>query len=80
MITGGGLSGFLIFLVWPGFRRIVYRRRREVDVDVLWPEYKKRAHWDIQAARDAFTVHAMKEKAWLYLGREELVRRIGELH
>lgn len=55
-----------------------YERNRRFDIAILWPICKERAR-DMDHARAAFAVHAFEDDAWLVLGEEEIIRRIGEL-
>jgi hypothetical protein len=53
-------------------------RQRSIDLDILWPTCKEQA-LDLDHARAAFAVHAFHDPAWLRLGHDEIVRRVGEL-
>ena len=53
-------------------------RQRSIDLEILWPVCKEQAV-DLDHARAAFLCHAFHDPAWLRLGEDEIIRRIGEL-
>jgi hypothetical protein len=68
-----------------------YWQTRRLDIRILWPQIKAEAvrrrqegeelagyHW-LDAARDAFKFHAMRDAGWLWLGPVEMERRINRL-
>jgi hypothetical protein len=54
------------------------RRRRRIDLEILWPACRSQAR-DLDHARAAFAVHALHDDAWLCLGEEEVCRQIDRL-
>lgn len=59
-------------------RKYWRQRRREMDVEHLWP--KLRDHTDnINEAKSAFSVHAFHDPAWRELGTAEIYHRINKL-
>ena len=58
--------------------KLWYARLRSIDLKILWPICKQKAE-DLDHAKAAFAVHAFNDKAWKFLGRDEIVRRIGSL-
>lgn len=59
-------------------RRLWWKRQRQIDLEILWPECKRLAP-DIDHARAAFACHAMADRAWVCEYGKDLVRVIGEL-
>lgn len=55
-----------------------YKMQRGIDLQILWPACKKHA-LDTDRAKAAFALHCFLDPAWLYLGEEEIYRRIDEL-
>jgi len=55
-----------------------YARLRKIDLNVLWPACKQQAR-TIDDAKAAFAVHAYHDRAWLFLGVDEVFRRIDRL-
>jgi hypothetical protein len=54
-----------------------YKRQREIDMKYLWPACCVIAK-DLAQAKEAFAVHALNDKAWLFLGND-LTKAIHEL-
>lgn len=54
------------------------RRRRQIDLNILWPSCKRLAP-NIAHARAAFAMHALHDDAWLDIGNDEIFRIIGDL-
>lgn len=53
--------------------------QRGIDMQVLWPECKRRAP-DIDRARQAFAYHAAVDPAWIeYYGEDRLAEVIMKL-
>lgn len=59
-------------------KRLWHRRQRSVDLSVLWPACKAQTN-NLERARAAFTVHARQDQAWLSLGYDEMLKKIGNL-
>jgi len=68
-----------------------YWHTRRCDLSILWPACKEEARrrraemgWSYQDAlnhaRAAFAVHAYKDAGWLWLGDEEIKKRIERLN
>jgi hypothetical protein len=55
-----------------------YARLRRIDLEIFWPVCKEKAR-DLDHARAAFAIHALDDRAWLFLGEEEVHRQITEL-
>ena len=55
-----------------------HRRQRAIDMDLLWPICCAHAR-DLDHAKAAFAIHAMRDPAWLALGEEEVLRFIDRL-
>jgi hypothetical protein len=53
-------------------------RQRSIDLRILWPVCKEKAH-DLDQAKAAFAMHAFHDPAWLCLGDAEIQRRISGL-
>ena len=53
-------------------------RRRQIDLQILWPACKGNAP-DLDHARAAFALHAFNDPAWTSLGHDEIVRCIDAL-
>lgn len=53
-------------------------RRRQLDLQILWPTCKEHAQ-DMDHAKTAFAVHCYNDPAWLALGEAEIYRRIEAL-
>lgn len=53
-------------------------RRRNIDLQILWPACKEQAP-DLDHARAAFAMHAFHDDAWRCLGEKEIYNRISEL-
>lgn len=59
-------------------RGIWYARLRRIDLQILWPCCKKQAG-DLDRARAAFAVHAFADRAWAFLGEDQIFRIVGGL-
>jgi hypothetical protein len=55
-----------------------YARLRRIDIEILWPTCVREAG-DLDHAKAAFAVHAFHDRAWLWLGEDEIIRRIEAL-
>lgn len=55
-----------------------WRRQREFDLRVLWPECKRQSI-DLDHARAAFALHAFQDPAWVREYEYNLIKVIGEL-
>ena len=55
-----------------------YRRLRRIDVKILWPACREQTQ-NLDMAKAAFAFHAFHDKAWLYLGENEIVKQIDAL-
>ncbi len=55
-----------------------HKRQRTIDIQILWPLCKEHAQ-NLDQARAAFAVHALRDEAWLCLGEDETCRRIDEM-
>lgn len=55
-----------------------YKRQRTIDLQILWPSCRNLAP-NLDQAKAAFAVHAFNDPAWMSLGENEVIRRIGEL-
>lgn len=53
-------------------------RRRQIDLQILWPTLKERAR-DLDHAKAAFAYHCLNDPAWQPLGEDEIMRRIEAL-
>ena len=53
-------------------------RRRQIDLQILWPTCKELAQ-DIDHAKMAFACHCYNDEAWKPLGEDEIYRRIEAL-
>lgn len=54
-------------------------RRRQIDIDVLWPQLKELAP-DLDMARAAFMYHCINDSAWSrHFLHDELVKQIEAL-
>lgn len=53
-------------------------RRRQIDLDILWPELKKLTD-DLQSAKNAFRFHVDKDHAWIPLTSLEKDKIIEDL-
>jgi hypothetical protein len=49
------------------------KRQRMIDLDILWPVCKAKAH-DIEHARQAFLLHAKLDPAWQDMTEWEVLR------
>jgi hypothetical protein len=56
-----------------------YARLRAIDVQILWPSCVKAAKGNLDHAKGAFAMHAIRDPAWLALGEAEMIRRIDQL-
>ena len=56
---------------WAWFRSMWYSYRRQRDLMIMWPIMRSQAK-NIEGARDLFSLHANRSKAWLDLGPDEL--------
>lgn len=56
----------------------INERRRDLDLQILWPACKENAH-DLDHAKAAFALHAFNDEAWKPLGEDEIKRRIDAL-
>ena len=54
------------------------RRQRAIDLDLFWPICCAHAP-DLDTAKAAFAVHAMRDPAWQALGEDEVIRFIDNL-
>lgn len=54
------------------------RRRRKIDLEILWPQCRKLAQ-DLDHAKAAFAMHAFNDDAWSDLTEDEIVTIIGDL-
>lgn len=63
-------------LIW--FVKRVNARHRAIDLSILWPICKERAD-DLDHAKAAFASHAFNDPAWMFLGEDEIKRRIDAL-
>lgn len=59
-------------------RKIWFARLRRIDLEILWPSCKKQAP-SMDQAKAAFAVHAFNDRAWLFLGEDEIIREIDGL-
>lgn len=59
-------------------RKWWYRRLRRIDLEILWPCCKQKAK-DLDTAKAVFAVHAMNDRAWLFLGEEQICKFIDGL-
>jgi hypothetical protein len=55
-----------------------YAHLRKIDLDILWPSCRDQAP-NLDRAKAAFATHAFHDRAWLWLGEDEIVRRIDQL-
>jgi hypothetical protein len=55
-----------------------HKRQRDIDLAILWPSCRDLAP-DLDHAKAAFAAHAFQDAAWLSLGEDEIIHRIGEL-
>ncbi len=53
-------------------------RRREIDLEILWPICKEQAR-DLDHAKAAFAVHAFNDPAWMTLGHDAVFDAIDQL-
>lgn len=44
--------------------RFLWRRQRNIDIEMLWPILKEQAAGDIDRARQAFYLHAVNDDCW----------------
>ena len=51
---------------------------RQMDMRALWPECCRQAS-DLDHAKAAFATHALRDQAWLVLGRDKVIAFINEL-
>ena len=60
-------------------RGLWYARMRRLDLEILWPATRA---WTISIhdARAVFAGHALRDPAWLFLGKEEVWRIIDNLN
>lgn len=52
---------------WEGVKRGHRKRRRNIDLQILWPELKRQAAvhgHSVEKARLAFLVHIARDEAW----------------
>lgn len=54
------------------------KRRRNVDLQILWPECKRQAP-TLDEAKAVFAYHAFNDPAWMVLGHTEVYRIIDGL-
>jgi hypothetical protein len=54
------------------------RRQRAIDLDMLWPICCAHAP-DLDTAKAAFAMHALRDPAWQALGEHEVIRFIDRL-
>ena len=54
------------------------KRRRQIDIEILWPLCVENAP-SLDHAKAAFAVHAMNDDAWLSLGADEALAIIEGL-
>jgi hypothetical protein len=59
-------------------RKHYYARLRRIDMQILWPSCKELAP-DLVHAKAAFASHAFNDRAWLFLGEDEVYRIIDSL-
>lgn len=55
-----------------------YARCRAIDMQILWPALVQQAS-SLSVAKEAFTVHALNDNAWLALGLTKALRQINNL-
>lgn len=66
-------------MMWLGWLEEWYhKKQRHYDTTILWPAIKRQSD-DIDSCRAAMALHCFHDTAWLYLGEDEIKRRIGEL-
>lgn len=59
------------------FRQLFWRRKREIDLQMLWPQCKLLADGNLDLARQAFAVHAFNDSAWIdEYGKDRLIEII----
>lgn len=76
--SGHGSPGQAVIVVWRAIRALWNRRRRKIDIQILWPLCRDGAG-DLENARDAFAMHAMNDSAWSDLTGEEIYAIIMRL-
>ncbi len=59
-------------------RGLWYKRLRSIDLQILWPCCKEGAS-SLDHAKASFAVHAFNDRAWMFLGADEVTRRIDGL-
>jgi hypothetical protein len=64
--------------LWALIRELYYRRLRRLDMEILWPRLLQDAK-NLDRAKAAFAVHAMRDPAWLILGEDAIVAFIESL-
>lgn len=64
-------------LTW--LRNYFWKRQREIDVRVLWPQLKKAAAGDMEGARLAFMMHAINDPAWVVYYGADLWKEVQAL-
>jgi len=64
--------------VWGRLRHWWYSRQRQIDLNILWPVCVENAP-NLEHAKAAFAYHALRDPAWLALGRENVVLFVNGL-
>lgn len=54
-------------------------KRREFDLNILWPSCCEEAEGDLDVAKAAFAVHAFNDPAWQTLGDKAIFEAIDKL-
>ena len=57
-----------------------WRRQRNIDLNVLWPECKRQCKDNLDHARGIFAVHAFQDPCWIeFYGEDRLKKFIDHL-
>ena len=64
-------------IIW--WRELHAARRRQLDINILWPVIRDRAQ-TLDMARDAFVVHVSIDDAWKGVSLSEIVRTVEKLN
>jgi hypothetical protein len=60
-------------------REAANERRRQLDIQNLWPRLKECAEGDLYRAKEGFAVHTAIDPAWKCLRREEIKKLVDAL-
>jgi hypothetical protein len=67
-----------MIVVFRAIRKIINARRRNLDMNILWPICLQAAN-DLDHAKSAFAMHCYNDPAWQELGEDAIFNFIDRL-